>query len=152
MKLFTSKHKPATSNTLSTKAVHIAKWLTFVGVLALASFHVHALEGTSVTPAAAVKPVIGFNLSSNAPSNARLPQIEEYLLEEPVGVADVPVMQLAQSGSIKSRSEVVSEVKRSYGSDVEVLKVSLSGDKSRYQVRILMPDGKVKSVSVSAKK
>jgi len=59
----------------------------------------------------------------------------------------------AQSGSsknIRSRSEVVSEVKRKY--NAEVLKIKLNSQGSAYKVRILMSNGRVKEVTVSAKR
>lgn len=57
---------------------------------------------------------------------------------------------LSQAQSLKSRSEVVSEVKRTYGG--EVLKVVLNQKRKVYQVRVLMPDGRVRMVTVSAER
>lgn len=50
--------------------------------------------------------------------------------------------------NIRSRSEVMKEVKRRY--NAQVLKIVLNDNASAYRVRILMPNGRVKEVSVSA--
>lgn len=63
-------------------------------------------------------------------------------------VLQVIAYQTSQSRGLKSRSEVVSEVKQRYGG--EVLKVVLDEKKAVYRVRILMPDGRVRVVSVNA--
>lgn len=52
--------------------------------------------------------------------------------------------------ALKSRSEVVREVKRRY--NARVIKISLNGAKTMYRVRILLPSGKVRNISVNAKK
>jgi len=51
--------------------------------------------------------------------------------------------------AVRSRSEVVQEVKRRH-SGAEVLKISLSRNGTTYNVRVLMPNGKVRSLQVSA--
>ena len=51
---------------------------------------------------------------------------------------------------MRSRSEVVQEVKRRY--NAEVLKISLNQSRSSYNVRVLMPNGKVRNLKVSAYK
>ncbi len=48
----------------------------------------------------------------------------------------------------RSQSEVVRQVKRQY--NAEVLKISMNQSGSAYRVRILMPNGRVREVSVSA--
>lgn len=120
--------------------------LSILGVMfALTTFQVQALEGVSTIPTLASTPVTELHIYST---------VRESQIHEPLDGLELEVieLQLAKSGAIKSRSEVVNEVKRSYGRNVEVLKISLNSSKSSYQVRILMPDGKVKSVSVNARK
>ncbi len=51
--------------------------------------------------------------------------------------------------SVRSRSEVVQEVKRRHRG-AEVLKISLNRNGTAYNVRVLMPNGKVRSLQVSA--
>ncbi len=51
---------------------------------------------------------------------------------------------------LRSRSEVVRQVKRDY--NAEVLKISLNSSGSAYRVRILMPNGRVKEITVSARR
>lgn len=62
----------------------------------------------------------------------------------------------AQSGEksdrrrLRSRNEVVREVKRRY--DAEVLRISLNKNRSAYKVRILLRNGKVRNLQVPAYK
>lgn len=51
---------------------------------------------------------------------------------------------------LRSKSEVVREVKQRY--NAEVLKISLNQQRATYQVRILLPNGRVKQISVSARR
>ena len=50
--------------------------------------------------------------------------------------------------NFRSKREVINEVKRRY--DATVLKINLNDKRAVYNVRILMPNGKVKSIQVSA--
>ena len=54
------------------------------------------------------------------------------------------------SGQLRSRSEVVREIKRQY--NAEVLKIKLNQQGSAYTVRILMPNGRVRQITVSARR
>lgn len=54
----------------------------------------------------------------------------------------------SENKNFRSRSEVVQEVKRRY--NARVLKISLNQNRSVYSVRILMPNGKVRNLKVSA--
>ncbi len=56
----------------------------------------------------------------------------------------------SDSSGLRSKSEVVREVKRKY--DAEVLKISLNSSGNLYRVRILMPNGRIRDVSVSARR
>lgn len=51
---------------------------------------------------------------------------------------------------LRSKSEVVREVKQRY--DAEILKISLNQQRETYQVRILLPNGRVKQISVNAQR
>ncbi|RBP50845.1 PepSY domain-containing protein [Arenicella xantha] len=55
---------------------------------------------------------------------------------------------IAQSNGIRSRSEVVQEVKDRY--NAKVLRIQLNKDRSVYKVRVLMPNGKVRDLSIRA--
>lgn len=48
----------------------------------------------------------------------------------------------------RSKSDVMREVKRRY--DARVLKITLNKKRHAYRVRLLMPNGKVRNISVSA--
>ena len=52
--------------------------------------------------------------------------------------------------SLRSKSEVMQEVKKRYNG--QVVKMSLNERTATYSVRVLLPNGKVKNVSVSARK
>jgi uncharacterized membrane protein YkoI len=79
-------------------------------------------------------------------------------LEQPSGAADsLNVSQFSDleysqndSANLRSRSEVVQEVKRRY--NAEVLKISLDKSQQVYRVRVLMPGGKVRNLQVSARR
>lgn len=55
-----------------------------------------------------------------------------------------------QQVTYRSRSDVMREVKRRY--DAKVLKISLNRQREIYNVRLLMPNGKVRSIQVSARR
>ncbi|GHA15654.1 hypothetical protein GCM10008090_26530 [Arenicella chitinivorans] len=57
---------------------------------------------------------------------------------------------VAQNGEIRSRNDVIQEVKRRY--NAKVLRIELSRDQTVYRVRILMPDGKVRNLSINARR
>ena len=57
---------------------------------------------------------------------------------------------VAQNGEIRSRNDVIQEVKRRY--NAKVLRIELSRDQTVYHVRILMPDGKVRNLSINARR
>ena len=52
--------------------------------------------------------------------------------------------------NFRSRSEVVREIKQRY--DAKVLKISLNEARAVYDVRVLMPNGKVRNMQVSARR
>ena len=53
-------------------------------------------------------------------------------------------------GAYRSKAEVMRIVKRKY--DARVLKISLLEQRGIYRVRLLMPNGKIRNISVSAKR
>ena len=55
----------------------------------------------------------------------------------------------AQNNNFRSRSDVMNEVKQRY--NAKVLKISLNEQAGVYNVRLLMPNGKVRSVQVNAR-
>ena len=59
-------------------------------------------------------------------------------------------VQLAQSGN-RSKSDAMSEVKRRY-KGAKILRIKLDSSSNKYRVRILLPSGKVRNVTVSAQK
>lgn len=60
--------------------------------------------------------------------------------------------QLSQNGrgNLRSRSDVIQEVKQRY--NAEILKISLDDRKQVYRVRVLMPNGKVRNLQISARR
>lgn len=52
--------------------------------------------------------------------------------------------------NLRSRSDVMNEVKKRY--EAKVLKISLNSHTGIYHVRILLPNGKVRSVQISRKR
>jgi len=58
-------------------------------------------------------------------------------------------LRYAQNNKVRSRSEVMNEVKQRY--NAKVLKISLNEQAGVYNVRVLMPNGKVRSIQVSAR-
>jgi uncharacterized membrane protein YkoI len=53
-------------------------------------------------------------------------------------------------GKLRSRSEVVREIKKRY--NAKVLKISLHKHQSIYRVRILLPNGKIRDIQVNARR
>jgi hypothetical protein len=51
---------------------------------------------------------------------------------------------------LRSRSDVMNEVKKRY--DAKVLKISLNSHTGIYNVRILLPNGKVRNIQISRKR
>ena len=58
--------------------------------------------------------------------------------------------QANQRNNFRTRSEVVREVKRRF--NARVLKISLNRKRAVYNVRILLPNGKVRNLQVSARR
>ena len=59
-------------------------------------------------------------------------------------------LRLSQGDKVRSQSDVISEVKRRY--NAEVLRIKLNEKRMVYEVRVLMPNGKVKNITVSARR
>jgi len=51
---------------------------------------------------------------------------------------------------LRSKSEVMDEVKRRYGG--QVLRISLNQQSASYNVRVLLPNGKVRNLQISARR
>ena len=65
-----------------------------------------------------------------------------YVFDESIRRAD------NRQGHIRSRSEVVNQVKQRY--NAKVIKISLNKAQAVYRVRILLPNGKIRNINVSA--
>jgi len=59
-------------------------------------------------------------------------------------------IEYSQGGDVKSRSEVIREIKRRY--NAEVLRIGYDDARKVYRVRVLMPNGKVRNLTVSARR
>jgi len=57
--------------------------------------------------------------------------------------------EYAQNGNVRSRSEIIREVKNRY--DAEILRISYDKKREVYKVRVLMPNGKVRNLTISAR-
>ena len=55
-----------------------------------------------------------------------------------------------ERANLRSRSDVIQEVKQRY--NAEVLKVTLDERQQMYRVRVLMPNGKVRNLKISARR
>lgn len=55
-----------------------------------------------------------------------------------------------QNDKLRSRGDVIREIKRRH--NCEILKVSLDERKQLYRVRVLMPNGKVRNLKISARR
>jgi uncharacterized membrane protein YkoI len=58
--------------------------------------------------------------------------------------------QEVQQSALRSRSEVIQQVKREY--NAEVLKITLDERRQVYRVRVLMPNGKVRKLTINARR
>jgi len=56
----------------------------------------------------------------------------------------------AQSGNVRSESDVIREVKKRY--NAEVLRINYNAKAKAYKVRVLMPNGKVRNLTISARR
>ena len=57
--------------------------------------------------------------------------------------------EYTQRGNVRSRSEVIREVKERY--NAEILRIEYKERKKAYKVRVLMPNGKVRNLTISAR-
>jgi len=80
-----------------------------------------------------------------------LPQSQEFRLIEQPGhnVSRQYAPYFVQDQRLRSRSDVVREIKNKY--DAEVLKISLNEKRTMYRVRVLMPSGRVRVITVNAR-
>lgn len=65
-------------------------------------------------------------------------------------IRQIQAQSQRNSSSLRSKSEVMQEVKSRYNG--QVVKISLNDRTQMYSVRVLLPNGKVKNLSVSARK
>lgn len=75
----------------------------------------------------------------------------ELIIQGSEPSAHMPLnIRLSQSNNVRSRSDVMREVKQRY--NAEVLRIELDEKRMVYRVRVLMPNGKVKNITVSARR
>ncbi|MBX2847627.1 MAG: hypothetical protein KTR16_04855 [Acidiferrobacterales bacterium] len=101
--------------------------------------------------------VLAVNVSSSSPDGYSLEQGLSNHLQNPSNHSSVliPIRQAQaqsqrNSSALKSKNEVMQEVKSRYNG--RVVKISLNERSQTYSVRVLLPNGKVKNLSVSAKR
>jgi len=58
--------------------------------------------------------------------------------------------QYSQRDNVRSRSEVIREVKERY--KAEILRIEYKERSKAYKVRVLMPNGKVRNLTISARR
>ena len=58
--------------------------------------------------------------------------------------------EYAQSGNVRSESDIIREVKQRY--KAEVLRINYNAKAKAYKVRVLMPNGKVRNLTISARR
>jgi len=94
----------------------------------------------------------GSTLNKQNSINATLIHRKKHLnsVLTPLREANFKPTTYTQSSSLRSKSSVINEVKNRYNG--EVVKVSFNENKASYSVRVLLPNGKVKNVQVSARK
>lgn len=106
-----------------------------------------------ITKPSIVKPcqlalaIIGTLLFLNS-ANAFEAYIDEWMPHSDVAYESVVSDFWAQNQPLRSKAEVVSEVKQRY--QARVLKIRLNQSRTAYKVRVLLPNGKVKEVRVRA--
>jgi uncharacterized membrane protein YkoI len=76
----------------------------------------------------------------------------EYRVQHTTNASQFGALGYAQNGAdnLRSRSDVMQEVKRRY--NAEVVKISLDERRQVYRVRVLMPNGKVRNLTISARR
>lgn len=79
-------------------------------------------------------------------------QSQEFSAPHSTNASQFGATTYAQNGAdnLRSRSDVMQEVKRRY--NAEVLKISLDERQQVYRVRVLMPNGKVRNLTISARR
>lgn len=79
-------------------------------------------------------------------------QSQEFSLLHSTNASQFGAIRYAQNGAenLRSRSDVIQEIKRRY--NAEVLKISLDERQQVYRVRVLMPNGKVRNLKISARR
>lgn len=82
----------------------------------------------------------------NAPGDYSQPGVRQQIRN-----VETPLRWVQNNrGNFRSKGEVVKEVKRRY--NAKVLKISLNEQRAVYNVRMLMPSGKVRNIQVSARR
>jgi uncharacterized membrane protein YkoI len=79
-------------------------------------------------------------------------QSQEFRTPYSTNASQFGTIDYVQNGAdnLRSRSDVMQEVKRRY--NAEILKISLDERQQVYRVRVLMPNGKVRNLTISARR
>lgn len=118
-----------------------------IGLYLLISFSSSAIESSRAT----LKPFVEFDQSSDLRPTLNTDPYQRTsnnLRHDFVQNSRVEAKPNSRSINLRSKSDVVREVKQRY--NAQVLKIKLNQNGSAYRVRILLPSGRVKEVSVSA--
>ena len=91
-----------------------------------------------------------FAVSGGSQSPENFHQLDQDRSEFVSVLLPIRQVQSQSSSALKSKSEVMREVKRRYNG--QVVKISLNDRTQTYSVRVLLPNGKVKNLTVSARK
>lgn len=80
-------------------------------------------------------------------------QSQESSVLSAINASHFGTLEYAQNGAdnLRSRSDVMQEVKRRY-KNAEVLRIFLDERQQVYRVRVLMPNGKVRNLTISARR
>ena len=96
-----------------------------------------------------------YALTAKSEVSINAPIIEEQSYSSNISSVLIPIRQAQaqpqkNNSGLRSKNEVMQEVKSRYNG--QVVKISLNDRTQMYSVRVLLPNGKVKNLSVSAKK
>lgn len=101
------------------------------------------LFGSAVSAYQSPANIVGNRLVAGERSSMPFSNVQSYTQSYTQSYA-----QNRANKDIRSKSDVVREVKQRYNADV--LKISLNSKGTAYKVRVLMPDGRVRQITVSA--
>jgi hypothetical protein len=103
----------------------------------------------SLLQSVVVSAAFAFDLDIEGNTQQSVRSIENVSLAARVQLKPFQYSQNRRS-NLRSRSDVIHEVKTRY--NAEVLKITLDERQQLYRVRVLMPNGKVRNLQVSARR